>query len=337
MSLDNFLQLIETISSFDTQVFLRDLIHSVLFSPDRDAALYRFMVKGLTHCKDLHDSFSPEHEFMVIELTDTQRGTDPSSYFIILERTAGDGTHFMEPTGDSTVLESITRTLKRVPSSILASGSVSKSLPSKNLLSTYQPVPSDDLELIPLGSPSSPVSLSPHLAVTTDKVEVTPSPTAYRVPVFDRISFGSASAIHRSTQVSLKAYRADDRFVGSLNFPDYADMIHNIQQLRPQNLSLFDFAVLADTVHKHDPHYSKFKHQCYWFASIICDIVLKEYTCTSVGGAGKGIIPSTDYLPAQEGRWMSIMISSVEEEDLRVVTSEFNRYLQEKKDEVSLI
>ena len=135
----------------------------------------------------------------------------------------------------------------------------------------------------------------------TDEVEVTSSPSVYQLPVLHMISLDSVWTAHKSTQVSSKANQADDCFIGSLNFPDYADMIHNIWQLCPQNLSLFEFAVLTNMIHKHDPHYSKFKHQCYWYASIICNIVLKEYTCISVGGTGKGnIIPSTGYLQAQE-------------------------------------
>jgi hypothetical protein len=68
--------------------------------------------------------------------------------------------------------------------------------------------------------------------------------------------------------------------------------------------------VLADCVHNFDPHYSKFKHQCFWFSSIICDVVAKEYNCTMVSSNSNENSLSTD-LPTpcklmqqlSTGRW----------------------------------
>jgi hypothetical protein len=166
------------------------------------------------------------------------------------------------------------------------------------------------------------------------------SPITDRYHFFDFISRSMSRSAHVSTRSS-GGFRADDRFIRAQNFGLYASLNQNIRQLCPKNLSLFDLAVLADCVHNFDPHYTKFKHTCFWFSSIICDVVAKEYDCTMVSSNSNENSLSTDlptpcnsYLPAVEGRWMSILISDVGESELKDVTSKFQECLQQKTEEV---
>jgi hypothetical protein len=46
---------------------------------------------------------------------------------------------------------------------------------------------------------------------------------------------------------------------------------------KSKSLSLFDLAVLANTVHIHAPLYSLLGNHCFWFANIICDVLEQEY------------------------------------------------------------
>jgi hypothetical protein len=137
-----------------------------------------------------------------------------------------------------------------------------------------------------------------------------------------------------------EVYEADDRFIGTENIEDYNHHDLNLRQICPQSLSLFELAVLADTVHKHDPLYSTMRSQGYWFASTICDIISKEYACSEVTSTKHTVsnddicIPPNDYLPDLTGRWMAIMVNRVKETVSLVIASKFRKYLQEKREEV---
>lgn len=169
----------------------------------------------------------------------------------------------------------------------------------------------------------------------------TPSP---QLPMFDAATLKAAKLFSGSISSPSMVYKADDRFLGSKNFKgDYAINSRNIRQIHPTSLSIFELAVLADTVHNHDPLYSVFKSQCYWYARTICDIVVKEYRCDVVSGTQAPLtvddvlLPKNDYLPDLSGRCSGILISGVEETVSSIIASNFKEHLREKRDEVCFI
>jgi hypothetical protein len=334
MNQDPLLRLIDSISTraFDTQTFLRDIVQLAMLSPDPLAVQNRFMVNSMTHYKGVQAATIP-HYFLLVELADTQRiGSEP--LFIALERTASHGrpsqTHFMEHPDTTTVLESIAQTLKEVPANVLASASrskelvasLSKSLSSSDPLSPYQAVATDELELTPSESSPSP---------------------SYGLSFFGTASLAAARTTYSSPQSTPTEYRAGDRFIGSKNLGLHANLAHNITQVCPQYLSLFDFAVLAVAVRNHDTLYSIFKQQSFWFARIICDVVAREYICTTVSSDANSVsiddvsIPRNSYLPNLEGRWIGFKINRVEDTVTSVMVSNFRKYLQEMKIEVHFV
>jgi hypothetical protein len=298
MKEDHLLQLINTRLFFKTDTFLRDLVFLALLSHAPKSVVSRFMVKSLTHVKS---PLQPCHECMVIELTDAlQNNSEPLLMF--LERTASnncpDSNYFFTHPSYSTVLESIVQTLKEMPSTIVESISplmTSRSNDSSlSLLSIFEFA----------HTPSSPY----HPIV--DQLET-------KLSWLDTATLAGAKVIHSSTQSMSNSYHAEDRFVGSKNTETYVPSLHNLRQilLEPKSLSLFDLAVLADTVHKHDPLYSTLKSHCFWFATIICDVVEKEYPCTTVHNKQYApvsedeiCIPRNDYLPDLAGRSMGISL-----------------------------
>lgn len=320
MNQDPLLQLIDSISIFDTQTFLREIIRIAVLSPDPRAVQNRFVVKGLTHFKDIQAT-TISHEFILVELADTQRmSSEP--LFIVLERSVSHGLssqiHFTEHPDSAKVLKSIVQTLKEVPANLLASASRStESLASSNPLSPYQVVTTDEFELTPS----------------------MPSPS-YLLPFFDTASLAATSATQTPIQ---STYRAEDRFIGSKSLGLHANLALNIRHICPQSLSLFDLAVLADTVHEHDPLYSMLKHQHFWFARIICDVVERVYVCTTIASKTNFVsmddvfIPHNRYLPKLEGRWIGFEISRVEEAISSIMTANFRKYLQEMENEVCFI
>ena len=296
MNRDPLLQLIDSSSTFDTGSLLRDIVLFAMVSPDPRAVQNRFMVQGLTHCKDIQaptdTGMNPQHEFVVIELEDTKR-TSPKRLFIVLERTAS----LVRP---SPAHSSVSLAMK---APLLASASIS---------SLSESLPSSD-------------SLSPYKAVATDEFELTPSMprgSPYQLPS-SSASLATTGTLYTSTQSTSRVYIADDHFVGSKISGAYADLTLNITQIRPQSLSLFELAVLADTIHNHDPLYSILKHQCFWFVTTLCNVVTREYDCIMVTGSAPSL--SRDEVNRAEDSVSSAMASS------------FRKYLQEKENEVHFI
>jgi hypothetical protein len=322
MNQDPLLQLLDSSLTFDTGSLLRDIGLFAMVSPNSaQDVLDRFMVQGLTHCKDVQvqpwapTGMNPQHEFIVIELEDTKQ-TSSKPLFVVLERTAS-SSGALQPSPAQSSLALV------MAAPLLASASMSSL--SESLL------PSD--------------SLSPYKAVATDEFELTPpSPQASpstQLSCLDSASLVATRTLHASTQsTSSVRLAADDRFVGSKNLGAYANSTLNIKQVRPQSLSLFELVVLADAVHNHDPHYSTLRHQCFWFATTLCDVVLKKYSCHMVTGSAPSLSRDevcNSYLPDLEGRWMGFLISRVEDTFVTTMASYFQNYLQEKKNEVYFI
>lgn len=327
MPQDSFLQLVDSTVSLDTSSILRDIIHFAILSPDPKPVINRFMVQGITHCKD--QPTTPQHEFIVVELMDTSlSGSEP--LFVFLERTASNerppSTYFGSHPDSTSVLNSIVQTLKEMPDLLLSRNDSDSSLPLR----------SSDPADIPLLS---------YVAESQSDVLASSESPSHRFPYFDAASLKSAKAVQSSMHStgSSKVYHADDRFIGAKHFNAYMESMHNVRQIRPQSLSLFDLVVLADTVHNHDPLYSMLRSQCFWFAATICNVIEKGFTCSTVTSeefvVSKDdiIVPVNNYLPNLAGRWMGILVSKVEVAVSTVVASNFLRYRQEKRDEVSLL
>jgi hypothetical protein len=227
MKQDPFLQLIDTSSSFPTAIFLQNIGLVAMASPDPQAVLNRFMVRGLAHCKAIEaatDMISDPH-IILIELEDTnQKHSDP--IFIVLERAT-----------------SIVRSQPLLPNSFPSSDRLSK----------------DKFEL----NPSSPPAIS-----------------SYQLPLF-------APATQSTPNVY---YRADDHFIGSKNIGAYKNSALNLREIRPNSLTVFDLAIIADAICSHYPYHSRsiLKHQSFWFASTICDVV-REYDYAKVNSEAHSV------------------------------------------------
>lgn len=332
MNSDTLLGLLNSDLSFDTDTLLRDLILFSTVSSDRKTVLDRFMVKSVTLCKDSPTSASiPQHEYLLVQLIDTLPSqSDAKPLLMALERTASDirpsSEYFTDHPKSKTVIKSIVEILKETPPAIIESL----------------------LKLTTNDSSASPAldTHHPYQAIVDDSQSTTSSPNTpfYGLKLLDAASLATAKAAHFFTHSSSKVYRADDRFVGMKNLIGLgATSTLNIRQIQPLSLSLFDLAVLADSVHNHDPLYSIFGSHCYWFANIICNVIEKEYKCQTVTSPEYAFtkdticFPPNDYLPELAGRWMGVLISRVQETFSSVVASAFKIHLQEKQDLVSFL
>ena len=232
---DAFLQLIDTRLSFGTDSFLQDIIFLVLCAPNPTSIIHRIMVKRLVQVKH---PLPPPHEGMVAELIDTDR-PDAEPLVIFLGRTASyncpNPNYFSSHPDSNTVLESIVHTLTEMPSSILTtSGSNDSSSP---LISLF------DFKHTP--------SLLYHPIIDEPESDHEPKCNAStRLPWFDDVTLVGAKVLHASTPSTRTSYRAEDQFVGSQIIKAYVPSLENLRQikLKPNSLSLFNLAVLADSV-----------------------------------------------------------------------------------------
>lgn len=313
MNQDPLLQLIDSPLTFDTGSLLRDIALFAMVSPDPRAVQNQFIVQSLTHCKGIQapTGMNP-HEFIMVELQDTkQRGS--KSLFIALERTAS----LVQP---SPAHSRVALTLRAPLLASASTSSLSKSLPSSDSLSPYQAAASDEFELTAPSPPASP---------------------SYPLPPIDSASLATARALYALTQSTSSVYLADDHFVGTKDLGAYADSTHGIKQIRPRSLSLFELAVLADAIHNYHPLYTTFKHPCFWFATTLCNVVLREYNCTTATTANTPSVSRDEVcnscLPDFEGRWRGTTTNKAKDTVSSALASNFRKYLQKKENEVSFI
>jgi hypothetical protein len=234
--------------------------------------------------------------------------------------------YFSSHPNSDTVLESIVHTLKEMPSTILASLTTSGSNDSSSSLTSYHPRVINQLE--------------------SDQLESDHEPECNASTLFDAVTLADTQVLHASTQSTRTSYHAEDRFVGSQIVEAYvpSSSLHNLRQIKLElgTLSLFDFAVLADCVHNHDPLYSLLEHRCYWFAQIIFAVIEKLYPGTTIHSEEYApaisedtiCIPANDYLPDLAGKTMGISVCKIEEAVVSVVASNFRTYKEAKRTEV---
>ena len=322
MALDPALQLVDHTLTYDTNTYLDKLISLATVSPDYKAILNRFVVISMTLTKTLT---SPQHEFLVMMLMDTHMTGSPP-YLMFLERTKSKKQlnpidSFLLHPENAAVLASIINTLKELPSSLLSS------LP-----------PTDSESEDESSLPDSPIPPSDPLLGSTSS----PSPSKTLRNLLDSGTLVSVSAIHASIESTgkFKLSAAKDQFTGGKNVEVTGSVLGQvIWQIQPQGLTLFKVAVLADVVHEYAPLYSLFRRQCYWFAFIICAVIMRICTCSSVGSPDISTrddicIPPNSYLPDLAGRWMGILVRGVEEAVLKIMIDKFNARYAEKLDEV---
>ena len=322
MASDPALQLVDHSLSYDTNVYLDKLISLAIVSPDYKAVLNRFLVISMTLTKTLS---SPQHEFLVLMLMDTaNNGSAP--YLMFLERTKSKRSNaissFLDHPDNAPVLASIIDALKDLPSSVLSS------LPSTSDSEDESSADADSSD-----SPSDPLLRS-----------TSPSSQSLLRNLIDSGTLVSVSAIHTSIESTgkIKLAAAKDQFTGGKDVEASGSVLGQIVwQIQPQSLPLFKVVVLADVVHNYAPLYSLFKRQCYWFVFIICAVILKTCTCSTIGSPNHTEdeirIPPNSYLPDVAGRWMGILVRGVEEAVLKIIVEKYKAQCAEKWAEVRCI
>lgn len=316
MNTDPLLQMIDSTLGFHTHEILRDFGLLAYLSDDPQKVINRFMVQTITHCKDSQNM--PYHELLLIELMDTKfSGSNP--HFVILERTASDkpSSSLDQPDNqpdNPSLTEIMIKKFKEAPAAVLASF-----LKSKEHL-----------------------GLTPYQPLINELDTSSPNASKSQLGFFDTASLAATRAARASTHSVCDVYLADDMFRGGKSIEVYARSIHNMRQLKPLGLTFFEFAILADAVHKYKPRYATLENQCYWFSHTICNIVEQEYTCSQIvtgpsTAHGESAENRNDYLPNYSGRCKGFLVSRTDNAVASDLVDYFKKYLVEKNKEGSFL
>jgi hypothetical protein len=88
----------------------------------------------------------------------------------------------------------------------------------------------------------------------------------------------------------------------------------NVRVLKPKDLCLFDFVILAQTVHKHAPYYCMVKKNCFWYANMVFDACVE-------------LFPPDDFDDIQDkgtsGRIRGVKLVETDKEELSLVLHKY--------------
>ena len=278
------------------------------FKRQPDSSISDFLSQVQVTCI-LHNKMpqSPEHEFLVVETKNLGSGAIHS---FILERTV------RLPPDDTSKPNSSSNPSKPGDGFNRLSTRVHQIY--QTILPSAQPQPhSDDLELQSLED-TQPLLPSQQ-----------PTSPASQLSMIDRLTASTAI----STQLLSESLRSNLKDIHNSDAEDYflgEDFVYspewlgeNIRALIPRRpLSLFEFTVLAHTMHCRYPKYTLLREQCYFFARLVYSAVAHEFGSDDPGPGSK--------LPQRYGHWGGTMVSHVDSaEVLDILAAYRQKYLEE--------
>ena len=255
-----------------------------------------------------------QHESIAIRVIDTM--TDKKHEFII-ERNPSDRSHasrfssFCSFPQSEAVLDSLQAAVRNMR---LLTTQAAEALFAATRTET------ENIPLLPLTHSQAPLQPS---------YPTTPPTNPAQLSLIDMVTStlaGAVASARRGSQSISPQKLADDSISGCQPNPLIPE--HCIRRFKPVALSLFDIVLLAQVVHDYAPIYGLFDNQCYMFASVIFDSIVKEYSLPAsnwspnpppiprtpvpapspeVGGPSNAnivVLPSPD----QAGRWAGLLV-----------------------------
>jgi len=139
---------------------------------------------------------------------------------------------------------------------------------------------------------------------------------------FSLTSVEAADSLMKSLKKSSGNRLAVDHFVGGDIFADTRYHGQVLQYFKPQNLTLFDLAIIAEVVHDANPYYEILNSQCYFYAALVYAAAEKFSTIPVSESADA---PQTElveirgsYLSNRYGRWRGLKVTKVDPDSLVV-------------------
>ena len=301
------------------------------------------------------------HESLSVWVHDN---VDNKEHTFVIERNPSNRTHaaaflyFSQCPESRAVLESIQGVLRNMQSlSAQATTEALESLSTMMLPTNSQDEDEDEsIPLLPIIDDT--LSELPNATPTSS----TPQTEASKKSLGDVISLTlvrAAAAARVASGSSIPQTLADDTISGI----DKLNPNNCIRLFKPQNLPFFNLILLADVIHHFAPIYSLFENQCFWFANLLFEYIVRYHTlpasayapvaASSSSSAGPVPAPTPAVgtpnnadkiiLPMRSssheaGRWMGILISdpAIRLTVIKLVQTRFERRLQYYMDQVTI-
>jgi len=267
----------------------------------------------------------PEHEYIIIETKDSQTGE--TRFFII--------DCLVQKPDPASEQSTTTKNNAKHPDNsgyqLLGDFQGLSSFIQSSILSSCSISPLSSMEE---GTPTS-TSASASASTSTSTSTLYP-PVLFLMPQHSIGNTLSLSATKTSQAISDSLEKGSKMDAFNRILGDGAILHHqygfrqNAQQIKPNNLKLFEFLLVAKVVHDFAPFYSHLKKNCYWFCNIIIDAIIKIF------GLDNSIDPADNVRTAQyslinphqseiSGRWKGWKVSHTKPEDLSMIIRDFKK------------
>ena len=269
--------------------------------------LSKFQVVSITHSKV---PYPPEHEFILIETLDH---SDQTTRHFILERmiTTVTSNHLASDRSHAHSAKLLDR-LKKIAKAVIA------------LISG-----SSELSILEEGT-STAMSSTNSLSL-----QVVDQTTLASTESMDIVS----ESLEKSKDTRIQAL---DRFLGQDNLSKRRFHGKVVQYFKPNDLTLFQFSLIAHNAHDLYPTYSSFGDQCYFYAGLVY-AAAKE-----IGGVHPSInadVSQDDdmvytidsHLGKEYGRWNGIKVKDVDPSCVRAVVGKYKESQTRYISEVSVV
>ena len=158
----------------------------------------------------------------------------------------------------------------------------------------------------------------------------------FALPLSDRLtlsSFQSADLMSESIRLAFDKIHttpAVDQFLGEEMVFDKKWQGENIRYFKPKKpLSLFELALLANTVHEMFPDYSLLREQCYFFAAVV--YLAAEHLAGVESGSpeySQGLLHiDNSLLSNRYGRWNGALVNKIDPEEFIDVLAKYRENL----------
>lgn len=246
----------------------------------------------------------PEHEYIIIETKDLQDG---KTRLFVLDRVQKGPDSPEEPKPATSKKDSKRpdtgnyQRLEDVQKSILPSSSSLSSMEEGTLTSTaFYP---------PVSFPAPQNSLGDTISLSATKVSL---------------------AVSESLDKGGDKMGACDRMLGESAITRRRYGIgRNARQIKPNNLTLFELAVLAEAVHDFASDYSYLERNCYWFCNMVVDAIIEIFHVDDSVDPKDGRIcqykPIDPYQSDISGRWRGWKISQTDPTELSKIVHDFKK------------
>ena len=153
------------------------------------------------------------------------------------------------------------------------------------------------------GFPSGEILVNKITSILTSSSSSTPT------PFYDKASLALVSSAHTSAEISSDRFEARDQVLGRLDRDG-----DDVRVIIPEDLYLPQLAFIIDEVHNHNPLYSLFEYQCYWFARLIGDAVVARFPSKDTfmtPPREDDTFHFPDERPNSSGRWRGFLVHNV--------------------------